>query len=194
MKLTQCRNWQKYLLKTALPLSRFIPANIFAANCRILPKCGAVSQLPVLRKDFIIDEYQLYEARWAGADAVLLIAAILSDTELDRFLAVADMLGMDCLVEVHSLEELLWVQKTTAKLVGINNRNLKTFATDLGNTFALLPYADCERLIISESGIYSKEEAKRLEMVGVRGILVGEGLVRAPDIAARTRELALTGE
>jgi len=155
-----------------------------------IKKVRAVSRLPILRKDFIIDEYQLYEARWGGADAVLLIAAILSDAELVRFQKTAYSLGMDCLVEVHDLEELLRVQQTPAQLIGINNRNLKTFVTDIENTFALLPHCDSGRIFISESGITTRKDAKRLKQAGLRGILVGESLVKAPDIKVRTRELA----
>lgn len=154
----------------------------------------AVSPLPILRKDFIIDEYQLYEARWAGADAVLLIAAILTDVELARFLALAGELGLDTLVEVHSLEELQRVQRTPAPIIGINNRDLTTFTTDLATTFALLPHTDSRRLIVSESGISGGQDARRLKQAGVRGALVGEGLVTAGDILARTRELARAGE
>ena len=151
----------------------------------------AVTRLPILRKDFIIDEYQIYEARAAGADAVLLIVNILSDDQLTEYLAIAYTLGMDCLVEVHTLEELERVQQTTATLVGINNRNLDTFITDVQNTFDLLPYCDNKRLFISESGVSTGDEASRLKIAGVRGILVGEGLVKATDIAEKTRELAM---
>ncbi len=152
----------------------------------------AASPLPILRKDFIIDEYQLYETCLAGADAVLLIAAILTDGELDRYLAIAGDLGLDTLVEVHSLEELQRVQRTAAPIVGINNRDLRTFTTDLAATFALLPRTDGRRLFISESGINSGRDTLRLKQAGVRGALVGEALVTAADISARTRELALT--
>jgi indole-3-glycerol phosphate synthase len=154
----------------------------------------AVSPLPILRKDFIIDEYQLYEARRAGADAVLLIAALLTDGDLRRFLAVADTLGLDTLVEVHTLGELERVQRTPAPIIGINNRDLTTFTTDLAATFALLPHTDGRRLIISESGIAGGHDARRLKQAGVRGALVGEALVTAGDILARTRELARAGE
>jgi tryptophan synthase beta chain len=162
----------------------------FAGQLEDIAAVKAVSKLPVLRKDFIIDEYQLYETRWAGADAVLLIAAILSDGELASFLATAGTLGLDCLVEVHNREELSRVQQTAAEFVGINNRDLRSFTTNIENTFALLPYCDSRRLIISESGIKSREEAMRLKQSGVRGILVGEGLVKTADIAGRVRELA----
>lgn len=150
----------------------------------------ALSPLPILRKDFIIDEYQVYEARAAGADAILLIAAILDDTSLSQFLATARNLGMDCLVEVHNLDELERVKQTDAKTVGINNRDLTTFSTDIANTFDLLPHCDPRWRIISESGIHDAADARRLQEAGVKGILVGESLVRAPDIAALTRVLA----
>jgi len=165
----------------------------FCGSLEDIAKVRAVSDLPILCKDFIIDDYQIYQARQAGADAVLLIAAILTDYELGRFLAIAQWLGMDGLVEVHSSQELDRVQQTGAELVGINNRNLQTFVTDIAATFALLPYCDSRRLIISESGINSGQEAGRLKQTGVRGILVGEGLVTAADIAGRTRELAWPG-
>lgn len=151
-----------------------------------------VSSLPILRKDFIIDEYQIYESRLAGADAILLITHLLAEKQLQEYLDIAYELGMDCLVEVHSLEELERAQQTTAKLIGINNRNLQTFKTDIQNTFVLLPYCDSSRLVISESGVSTGAEGETLRKVGVRGILVGEGLVKAQNISAKTRELAMT--
>jgi len=151
----------------------------------------SVTSLPILRKDFIIDEYQIYEARRVGADAILLIANILSDGQLKEYLALSKELGMDCLVEIHTLEELQRVQQTPARLVGINNRNLETFKTDVQNTFDLLPYCNKDRLLISESGVSSEAEAIRLRNAGVRGILVGEGLVKANNIADKTQKLAM---
>lgn len=151
----------------------------------------AVVGLPVLCKEFVIDEYQLYAARAAGADAVLLIAAVLSDTELRCLSQLAARLGLDCLVEVHTLPELDRVKQTGARLVGINNRDLQTFTTNLEQTFSLLPACEPGWLLISESGIKSGKDALQLKNAGVKGILVGEGLVTAPDIPAKTRELAL---
>lgn len=151
----------------------------------------AVSPLPILRKDFIIDEYQVYEARAAGADAILLIAAILTDAELNQFLSTATRFGMDCLVEVHSLSELERVKTTSARLVGINNRDLTTFTTDIANTFSLLPHCDPRWRLISESGIGSRSDAMQLKQTGIDGILVGESLVKAADIAAHCSDLAL---
>ncbi len=151
----------------------------------------AVSPLPILRKDFIIDEYQIYEARAAGADAILLIAAILTDFELNQFLSTASRFGMECLVEVHSLSELERVKNTSARLVGINNRDLTTFATNIANTFSLLPHCEPHWRLISESGIGSRSDASRLKQAGLHGILVGESLVKSADIAVHCRNLAL---
>ena len=166
----------------------------FSGRLADIAAVRAVTTLPILRKDFIIDEYQIYEARVAGADAVLLIANILTDDQLQRYLDITHELGMDALVEVHTLDELQRVQQTSATLLGINNRNLATFVTDVQNTFDLLPFCDDKRLLISESGVSSGAEANRLQLAGVRGILVGEGLVKATDIAAKTRELAKTNK
>jgi len=164
----------------------------FSGQLADIAAVRAVTTLPILRKDFIIDGYQIYEARAAGADAVLLIVTILSDDQLEEYLAITHELGMDALVEVHTLEELERVQQTSAALVGINNRNLETFITDVQNTFDLLPYCDGRRLVISESGVSNGAEVYRLKMAGVGGVLVGEGLVKATDIAGKTRELAMT--
>lgn len=163
----------------------------FSGCLEDIAKVRAVTSLPILRKDFIIDEYQIYEARSAGADAILLIAHILSDAQLEEYLQLTKELGMDALVEVHTLEELTRVQKTTATLLGINNRNLETFVTDVQNTFDLLPYCDNKRILISESGVSQQQEAARLQQAGVKGILVGEGLVKASDIGQKTQELML---
>ena len=151
----------------------------------------AVVSLPVLCKEFVIDEYQLYAASAAGADAILLIAAVLSDSELHTLSRLAARLGLDCLVEVHTLAELNRVRQAGTGLVGINNRDLQTFTTNIDQTFSLLPACEPGWLIISESGIKNGEDALRLKEAGVKGILVGEGLVTAPDMPAKTCELAL---
>lgn len=150
----------------------------------------AVCDLPILRKDFVIDSYQIYEARRVKADAVLLIAAILTDEQLCTYLEVAHSLGMDCLVEVHTQEELERVLRTPAEIIGINNRDLKSFVTDIRTTEKLMPLC-AGRFVISESGVRTADDAQLLQAWGAKGILVGEGLVTAPDIALRTRELAL---
>lgn len=156
-----------------------------------LQSVRSITKLPILRKDFIIDPYQIYEARWAGADGVLLIADILSEEQLTEFLQLADELGMDCLVESHSQEVLEKVLKTLAPIIGINNRDLRTFVTDLEHTYRLLPQCGNQRMVISESGIRTGEDARRLQAAGVKGILVGEALTVSGNIEGKTQELAL---
>lgn len=146
-------------------------------------------QLPLLRKDFIIDEYQLYEARLLGANAVLLIARILSAEQLKEYLYTTWSLGMDALVEVHDEADMKAALATPAEFIGINNRNLKTFSTTIQQTLEFLPYADKKRVLISESGVFTADDARVLREAGCDGILVGEGLVRADDIGKKTQEL-----
>lgn len=146
--------------------------------------------LPILRKDFIIDPYQIFESRYLGADAVLLIACILSKEQLKEFVFCAWALGMDALVEVHDGTDMEAALYTPAELIGINNRNLKTFQTSITQTLELLPLVEQrERFLISESGIFSPEDAEVLYDAGCDGILVGEGLVCAPDVGEMTRSL-----
>lgn len=184
---------QIYTASGATALSVLTDAN-FCGRLEHLEQVKAVSDLPVLRKDFVIDEYQIYEARSAGADAVLLIAGILTDEQLRSYLEIVKTLGMDALVEVHTLTELQRVRKTPASIIGINNRDLKRFVTDINTTLRLLPYCGQDALIISESGIQGETDALCLQKAGARGILVGEGLVTAADIAAKVGELALCGK
>lgn len=147
--------------------------------------------LPLLRKDFIIDEYQIYEARRLGADAILLIVRILTADQLRRFEYLAWTLGMDCLVEVHDEADLTLALETRAEFIGINNRNLKTFTTSIDQTLELMPKVDRSRTIISESGVNSLDDIKKLRAAGVDGVLVGEGLVRAADIGAQTKSFSV---
>lgn len=149
---------------------------------------GAVD-LPLLRKDFVFDPYQVYEAREAGADAVLLIAAVLSRMQIQDLSGLARELGLDALVEVHTARELDQVLLAGGLLVGINNRDLATFETRLKTTFDLL--ADCpeEATVVSESGIKTRGDVTRLEEAGVDAVLVGETLMRAPDIGEKVKEL-----
>jgi indole-3-glycerol phosphate synthase len=189
-KYTETELAKLYAANGAIALSVHTDQH-FKGKLENIAAVRAVTNLPILRKDFIVDTYQIYESRLVGADAILLIAAVLTDEELEEYLEIAKELGLDCLVEVHTLEELLRVQKTSAALVGINNRNLKTFTTNIGNTFALLPYCSSNLVLISESGIKTGEDAKKLQEAGVKGILVGEGLVSADNVGFMTQEMAL---
>ena len=145
--------------------------------------------LPVLRKDFIIDPYQVYEARAAKADAILLIVAALAAEQLKDLMALVANLGMASLVEAHSAEELDIALKIGAKIVGINNRNLQTFETKLETTLELAAKVPGDRVLVSESGIFTRSDVERLMAAGVDAILVGESLMREPDPGVKVREL-----
>lgn len=146
--------------------------------------------LPVLRKDFILDPYQVYESRAAGADAVLLIAAMLSDEDLQALYGLIDALGMTALVEVHDEMELERALRLEPRLLGINNRDLRTFRVDLETTARLRPLIPAGLTVVAESGVHTRRDAASLARVGADAILVGESLVTARDPAARVRELA----
>jgi indole-3-glycerol phosphate synthase len=144
---------------------------------------------PLLRKDFIVHEYQIYEARAAGADALLLIAAILSDESLAALLALTQGLGMAALVEVHSAEELKRALRLGPRIVGVNNRNLHDFHVDLGTCLSLRSAVPGDICFVAESGIRSRADVERLGAAGVDAVLVGEALITAPDVGAKVREL-----
>jgi indole-3-glycerol phosphate synthase len=145
--------------------------------------------LPVLRKDFVIDEYQIVEARILGADAVLLIARILEDGRLREYSALAAALGMSALVEVHDGVELDRALRAGAALVGINNRDLDTFRTDLTTTLELAPRVPAGVTIVGESGIHTRDDVERLLEAGVHAFLIGEALMKTSDPAAKLKEL-----
>jgi indole-3-glycerol phosphate synthase len=150
-----------------------------------------VTNIPVLRKDFIIDENQVYESRIAGADAILLIARILTDYELAGLLKMTQKLGMTALVETHDAVDVERVLKTDARVIGINNRDLDTLKVNLQTTYVLLKQFPAlkKRLIISESGISTKHDVTQLKEAGVNGILVGEVFMRSSNIQDKIREL-----
>ncbi|GJM80110.1 indole-3-glycerol phosphate synthase [Paenibacillus sp. HMSSN-139] len=146
--------------------------------------------VPLLRKDFVIDERQIYEARLLGADAVLLIAAILSDAQLRDYLALATALGLDALIEVHDRAELERVLALpAAKLIGINNRNLRTFEVSLETTAALAELVPSNATLISESGIQTREDIERLQRTGAQGVLIGETFMRRENVGDAVHDL-----
>ncbi|MDP4092693.1 MAG: indole-3-glycerol phosphate synthase TrpC [Bacillota bacterium] len=145
--------------------------------------------LPLLRKDFIIDLWQVYQSRYLGADAILLIAAILNDEELKKFHIVAGILGMQCLVEVHDRNELERALAVDARIIGINNRNLHTFEEDITTTEKLLNYIPHNKVVVSESGIRTPEDMKYLEELGVDAVLIGETFMRAASIKQKVLEM-----
>lgn len=145
--------------------------------------------IPLLRKDFIVDPYQIYEARAHGADALLLIAAALESAQLQEYHALAQALGLDVLIEVHNMAELDKVLRVPCTLVGINNRCLDSFVTDLRVTERLIPHIDADTLVVSESGINSRADVEVLQKAGARAFLVGESLMREHDYKAKLGEL-----
>ncbi|MCX7843297.1 MAG: indole-3-glycerol phosphate synthase TrpC [Clostridia bacterium] len=163
--------------------------NFFQGHEDYLVRIRQSFPIPVLRKDFIIDVWQIYQSRCIGADAVLLIASILSDEELKKFQVVAGILGLECLVEVHNRTELERVLDSGARLIGINNRNLKTFEVDLKTTESLMNHIPHDRAVVSESGIESAEDLAYLKGLGVDAVLIGEAFMRAPSISQKIREL-----
>lgn len=154
-----------------------------------LGEARAASSLPLLRKDFIVDPYQLLEARAAGADAVLLIVAALDATELAELYGEAGVLGLDVLVEVHDREELARALELGAEVIGVNNRDLRDFSVEVERTESLMDEMPAGAIVVSESGIAAVEQLRRLERRGVQAVLVGETLMRAPDPAAALRAL-----
>lgn len=144
---------------------------------------------PVLMKDFIIDELQIYEGRYCGASAVLLIVAALSDAELKQLLAVSRRLDLDALVEVHDESELARALRCGADIIGINNRDLHTFEVDVATSESLMPLMPKDKVTVSESGISSPEEVARLAQAGVHAVLIGETFLRERDIAAKIKEI-----
>ena len=145
--------------------------------------------IPVLRKDFIFDPYQVYQARAYGADAILLIIAILTPENLSDLLATSRKLWMQCLVEVHGEQELRAALDAGAEIIGVNNRDLRTFDTDTSVTKELAGLVPRGKILVSESGIFSAEDVHGLKKLGVHAVLVGEALVTSPDVGAKVREL-----
>jgi indole-3-glycerol phosphate synthase len=146
-------------------------------------------KLPLLRKDFIFDPYQIYESRAYGADSLLLIVAILKPTKLQELLQSSHELNMSCLVETHDEAEIEIALKSKAKIIGINNRDLTNFSVDIANTERLRPLIPPDRIVVSESGVKEYKDIERLRQLGVNAVIVGESLMSAPDIAVKMKEL-----
>jgi indole-3-glycerol phosphate synthase len=170
-------------------LSILTDAPYFQGHEDYLVEARAACTLPVIRKDFMVDPWQCLEARAIGADAILIIAACLSDQQMAEIEAAAREQGMDALVEVHNEEEMERAARLKSRLIGVNNRDLKRFVTDLGTTERLAALAPAGTLLVAESGINSHADILRLEKCGARTFLVGESLMRQDDVEAATRAL-----
>lgn len=173
----------------AAAISVLTDAHYFQGSLAYLTAVRNAVRVPLLRKDFILDRYQVLEARVAGADAVLLIAEVLEGASLSELLREIRALGMEALVELYDAENLPRVLDSGARVIGVNNRDLRTFVTRLDHTLELRERIPRDRCLVSESGICSREDVVRLERAGVQAILVGETLMRAADIGAKLDEL-----
>ena len=180
---------QIYEQAGAACLSVLTDEQYFQGSPEYLMQAKAACKLPVLRKDFMVDAYQIYQAKTWGADAILLIAAALEQTQLEEFEAIAHELGMAVLLEVHHTDEWGKCQRLTTPLVGVNNRNLRTFEVDLQQTLDYLPVLDSNRIIVTESGIATRAEVELMRKNGINTFLIGETFMRADNIGQAVTEL-----
>ena len=174
---------------SAACLSVLTDQQYFQGSTDYLKQARASCDLPVLRKDFMVDVFQIYESRAMGADCILLIAACLNDAQMADFETVAQALGMAVLVEVHDAQELERALKLKTPLLGVNNRNLRTFEVSLDTTLSLMAELPPQKLLITESGIATREDVLRLRQAGVHAFLVGEAFMRAPEPGQALAEL-----
>ena len=162
----------------ASALSILTEEDYFLGNIEYIKDVKAITSLPILRKDFIVDEYQIYESKLIGADCILLIASILNDEELKNFSEIAERLKLDYIIEVHDEEELQRVQHFSNAIIGVNNRNLKTFDVDINNSVELKKIFEGENIFIAESGIKSKKDIEYLKQHNINVFLIGESLMK----------------
>ena len=180
---------REYEANGAAAISVLTDQHFFQGNLSHLQAVRQNVDLPVLRKDFILDPYQVYEARAAGADAVLLIIAALGDGDLKALYQLVREVGMAALVEVHNATELERALKLGPRIVGVNNRNLRTFKVNLATTAHLRPLVPADVILVAESGVHTRDDVARLATSGADAMLVGEALVRAKDVGRKVREL-----
>jgi indole-3-glycerol phosphate synthase len=180
---------REYEANGAVAISVLTDQHFFQGDLGHLRAVRRNVSLPVLRKDFILDPYQVYEARAAGADAVLLIAAVLSDNDLKALYQLLRELDMAAMIEIHNAAELERALRIGPRIVGVNNRDLRTFKVDLKTTARLRPLVPAEVVLVAESGVHTRDDVARLAAIGADAMLVGEALVRAQDVGCKVREL-----
>ncbi|MFC1855358.1 indole-3-glycerol phosphate synthase TrpC [Thermodesulfobacteriota bacterium] len=179
---------KQYEIAGAGAVSVLTDSHFFFGKLQYLKDIRKAISLPILRKDFIIDEYQIYEAKCAGANAILLIAAVLDKDTIQEFLDIARKLDLDALVEVHNKSELDKVLKTDARIIGVNNRNLKDFSVDLNTTAELVKDIPPGKVVVSESGIHTRADIEQVLSCGVNSFLIGEALVKDNQMAGKMAE------
>jgi len=180
-----------YIKNKAAAISVLTEDKYFLGKFSYLAAISANTQIPVLMKDFIVHEYQIYEGLSYGASAVLLIVAILSDKQLKEFIQVAHRLGLDCLVEAHDKAEVKRAVLAGAQIIGVNNRNLKDLKVDLNNCLSLIPQIPKGIVIVAESGLKTHEDILRVQEAGAHAVLIGEVFMRSPDIASKIQEIMI---
>lgn len=180
---------REYLKCDIQAMSVLTEEDFFLGSPNFLAEISEFSTVPLLRKDFIIDEYQIYEAYLLGADAILLICAILDDSELERFSALAKLLGMECLVETHDRDEVMRAAAVGARIIGINNRNLYDFSEDIHTTEKLIKYLPRGAAAVSESSIKTAADLKYLAGIGADAVLIGEQFMRSGNIFKAVEEI-----
>jgi len=183
---------RSYARHGAACLSVLTDERFFQGRAEHLSAARAACALPALRKDFVIDSYQVYEARASGADCILLIMAALAPSQMRELEALAASLGMAVLAEVHDRPELELALGLATPLIGVNNRDLRSFETSLETTLGLLPHVPAARLVVTESGILAPQHVARLARAGVHAFLVGEAFMRAPDPGAELERIFLS--
>lgn len=188
-KMDVSRLAEIYAKNGAKAISVLTDKKFFGGDISHINEVRCSVNLPVLRKDFIIDEYQVYESRYFGSDAILLIARILTKEQIKSFMHLAKNVGMDSIVEIHNEKDLEKALCAGAKIIGINNRDLDTFKVDINNTFRLVSKMPKEILKMSESGIKSNEDISRLRKIGVSAVLIGEAFLEAEDIGGKIQEI-----
>ena len=178
-----------YIKNNAAAISVLTEDKYFLGKFSYLAKISENAPVPVLMKDFIVHEYQVYEGLYYGASAVLLIVAILSDQQLKGLIKVAHHLGLDCLVEAHDEVEVKRAHSAGAEIIGVNNRNLKNLKVDLNNCLDLIPRIPKGIVIVAESGLKTHEDIRRVQEAGAHAVLIGEVFMRSPDIGAKIKEV-----